>query len=613
MRPTFRTGLAGGVTVLVAVVWLVTLARVRTAGVAGDPWAVYYPVAQGLWRGDGVAAFAPLTRSGIRMPGFAVALALAAAATPNLVQAAQIVGILAAAATAGLVFWGARRLGGSLLAAVASALVVALHTEAARASLEALPDMLFVALFCATLAMALVLLASVDEASARRRALALGLLATAAFLTRPNGLALLAAVPVGLGVVITGPRRRLVLRRYGVGVGVGLVPWVALMLGLKLHGISYPQLSINASHAIEAASRSAGPVGGVFLAIWRGILDQPERVNSTVPWWLALLGLGAIVARSWRPAGPADAEGAGRVTAARLTLVVGLFMGGLLVPMHFEPRFYLFLAPLLVPAAALAVEGLARRAGRAGVAPVAALGLLVPALVVEIPVTRADNRREAGFGEEIRTVALALAGPGLGSGHLPVVGVSGAPRFLSSRTMPTPMRDGTRSALVVQGSPTDRGLDLWMSLPGEERPAGLGAPVAEPIGHSIFTAPVRVRSAASDASGRVVPLAFDLVLPQKRTCIDREMELGVSGRYRVVAAVEVPRDTAAHLGVSQGGREASTWTSQSGRVELGELDLDRGPSRLTLCASDHLLAGIIEWRTLELSAMGPPPTAAGGG
>jgi len=610
MRPSLRVALAGGVTVLVATAWLLMLARVRTAGVAGDPWAVYYPVAQGLWRGDGITAFASLTRSGIRMPGFPVALALAATVRPNLIEAGQLVGILAAGATVALVFWGTRRLGGSVLAAVAAALVVALHTETARSSLEALPDMLFVALLGASLAAALRLVDTDDEAMARRRALTLGLLADAAFLTRPNGLALVAALPVALAVVLPMPRRTAVLRRYGLGVAVGLAPWVGLMLGLRLHGISYPQLYLGASHAIEAAAREVGPVGGVFLATWRGLLGQPARITSTVPWWLALVGLGAVAWRAWQA--PAVGDPA-RAAAPRLVVVVGLVMGGLLVPMHFEPRFYLFLSPLLVPAAALAAEGLARRRGRARLAPVAALALLVPALVIEAPRTRADNAREAGFGQEIRAVAQTLERLGKGSDHLPVVGVAGAPRFLASRSVPTPMRDGALTAIIVRGQPTDRGLDLWLSLPNEDRPQGLGAPLDEPIGHAIFAAPSRLHPAASNPSARVVPVGFQLVLPHRRyNCLDRELDLAATGPRRLVADVDVPPHLAVQVRVAQGDRVVSTWTSRSGRFELGELDLASGPVKLILCSSDHLATGVIEWRALELSGGPAAETAAGG-
>lgn len=609
MRPTLRGALVGGVTVLIAIAWLVTLARVRTAGVAGDPWAVYYPVAQGLWRGDGITAFAPLTRSGIRMPGFPVALALAAAVRPNLVEAAQVVGILAAGVTVALVFWSTRRLGGSVLAAAGAGLVVALHTETARSSLEALPDMLFVALFGATLAAALKVVESDDAPTALRRAVALGLLADAAFLTRPNGLAVVAALPVALGVVLPPLGRAAVLRRYGAGVAVGLVPWFGLMLGLRLHGISYPQLYLGASHAIEAAARQVGPVAGVLLAAGRGILDQPARISSTVPWWLALVGLGAVVAQAWRRPTVSDPV---RAAAPRLAAIVGLAMGALLVPMHFEPRFYLFLAPLFVPAAALTAEGLARRSRRGRLAPVASLLLLVPALVLEAPRSRADNALEAGFGQEIRAVAESLARLGKSGDHLPVVGVSVAPRFLASRSVPTPMRDGALTAVIVRGQPTDRGLDLWLGLPDQERPQGLGAPLDEPVNHAIFTAPSRLRPAASDPSARIVPVAFRLVLPHKRqSCIERELDLGVAGRQRVVADVDAPPDLAARLQVRQGDHVVSTWTSRSGRFELGELDVAPGATTLTLCASDHLVTGVVAWRALELSTVPAPETAGG--
>jgi len=292
---------------------------------------------------------------GVVGPGYEAALALVAFVVPDLFLAAGLLAVAAAVGT--LAAWAAllRRRGDARLALLAT-LFIATNATFFRYGYSVTTDAFALLLQSAAL---YVLLARPGP----RAALAAGVLAALAFLTRYNAGVLL---PAGLIAILAGgtlqPRRARAAWLFAAGFLLPVVPWVAFSFahgtGIRLqlhHNIAYevfarargiPWDTYQAT--MQSQFRSLGDViardpGAVAGRMLFNVLDHLRLDAARLLGWpvavCALLGLALGLARPWRRLWP--------LLAAWALLFLAL------VPAFHAERYSLALLPCYATAAAL--------------------------------------------------------------------------------------------------------------------------------------------------------------------------------------------------------------------------------------------------------------------
>jgi hypothetical protein len=310
--------------------YLTLVALPQTWSSAGDPYASYFPTARALLDGEGLDAYGPMFRGQARMPLYPTLLAAASAVTPTLARAAQVLNVLAWAATMfvvalALAAWGQRRAAPLVLAGLAMNRVVG------RTAAEATPD----AFFALAVTVALAAIAWAWERGPRGFFIA-GALAGVVVLTRFNGVSLILAVPVVL--CLFRARRRHALW-YFAGALVALTPIAVLWAWLGSRGISYPNFYLKAQNL---AGHEAVATGSVIHSALSGVWDMPWRLRDAGVHQVAFfLAVATFAVASYK-------RGAVFVIAVGLASLLGI-----MAPMHHEGRYQVPFAPALLSAGAV--------------------------------------------------------------------------------------------------------------------------------------------------------------------------------------------------------------------------------------------------------------------
>jgi len=334
------------------------------------------------------------SRYGVVGPGYEVALALVGAVVPDLLLAAELLSVLAM--TVGLLLWHrllARRVDPRL--ALGAVLFMAVNATCIRYGYSATTDGLAFGLQAAALFLLLV-------PAGGRAALAAGLVAGLAFLTRYNAGTLL---PAGLLAILAGGSRHDDRRRaallFAAGFVLPLAPWVAWSLA---HGGRFAsQLHHNIAYDVFARSRGIAwddyqrTMQPEFHGLWDVVRRDPGAVLRREAFnvvdhlrhdFTDLLGrpFAACVAIGL---GFAAIDGALRRTWPILAWASLLFLS--LVPAFYSERYSLPLLPAYaaLAAAAFASPKLALPVGRVWLKPL----LIAVPIALTIPLTRAHLAR----------------------------------------------------------------------------------------------------------------------------------------------------------------------------------------------------------------------------
>jgi hypothetical protein len=553
------------------------LAIHRTGSLAGDPFAVYFPVAQNLLRGFRLDAFGPLWHGPGRQPGLPMLIALVAeiGAFSDLFRAAELLSVVGAITTLAIMLGASARLGGGPRPVLAAALIALSSWPFVRAALEALPDMACLGLTALTIA----LLAARSSWAPWLAGASAGLAA----LIRPNGIVLLPAGLLAIALERRADRGR-ALTGFVLAFALGLSPLAAPMVGLGAHGMTYPIPSTKGTILIR---EDESYLFGLLRQTARGLIALPDRLRRAASLPVLLLGAPALV---WGAV-------VRRESIAVVALIVFVAMCGSLLPLHFEARYYLFAFAMLAVAAPLGLEAmllrsmrLARtRSGPALAFAALLLGLLVwtgREVVREVP---AEQRVVLEF--ERLCVGLGRLGP---SRDAPVtVGARPADYLYSLfRECPHPARQPSRVVLVSAGL-TDPGLDAYLS-PAGQAPAGaeVGA-----IGGNVLTAlpsPPRLLT-STRATSLLENWAFRVPKERGEGCERRPLRLS-PGPHRLIARLGSDLPLAATLEVLRAGSSTVGAVrlvgAGSGRPAV-QAAFEAGPEGIAearLCAADPLRA-----------------------
>jgi hypothetical protein len=564
-------------TALAVAVLLTLLAMQRPFTIAGDPHAVYFPIVRGLFAKHGTFSFAHLADAGLRMPLYPVVLALAAWIMPTLVAAAQLVGIAAAVAVIAWSVSASVRRGAPLFAAGLAGLAQAAHPNFLRSSLEPLPDMLYLALFVAALALAIRCVEEV-EAEGEAPLVWAGVLGGAGFLVRVNGIALVIGVLFYLLFFVRGTLQMRALRglHYGKGVAIVLLPWLVIIAALQ-PDVIYPRLDLGASGSFGDAGQ-VSKLAGIAHAVWVGAKDQPARIVQVMPWWMAIAGIVALMVA------------ARRSSAARLVAVVTLAMLGMLIPMHFEPRYYLFVPAVLFPASALGVTFLIRRFG----AVKALAGFAVATILAAgfgVRNAWGELSSESGVGAELEQICAKALDLSRRTPDRPwVIGIESGHLYSNLRTCPYGQGRSTGKPpfLLVRSNSDWAGLDAFFTSGGHGPPFEM--PVLGKVGGSTIYEYPPPKQVQLGQIGSTVIADLDFHLPYHQTCLERRLNFGAGTVAR--ASVVVPDGMAMFIMLEQAEHRAPRWTSASGDIDL-DVSMFSLPGEVTvkLCAGEPLSVG----------------------
>jgi len=386
------------------------------AGIIEHDGAYYAGLAAALAGGDRAHGLSPLWPP--LYPALVAAatwlLARAHAPTPETLElAARLVSVAAGIAGLALLRRWVRRIAGARVANVALALA-AFHPRLVQFSASALTEMTFTTLVLA----ALVLLPGPDTPS-RRRDLGAGAAFGLAYLTRPEGVLLGAAVGIALALG-RGPRLR---PAFALGMAALVVPWV-LFVHSETGGFSLGEkgaYNFWREYRTEYRAHFAEPAG----ASERGF-ESPELARAIPPPRIDVLGL--VRAEPWAIAGR---------TLRRLARIAAQS-----IPLACYPIYFGF--------ALLGLPLLARR----GVRPAAAI-------LVALPVMYAPFTADRRFFVPAVPWLLALA----------AAGIDRAAEWLAPPPRRAALASGIAAALAVSGAAYSLVHPLMESAP-EHRAAG---------------------------------------------------------------------------------------------------------------------------------------------
>jgi hypothetical protein len=587
MERSLRWGrsLTWAAVLVVGVLPVLVLALHRRSSLAGDPYAIYYPVAQNLLRGFGLDSFGPLWLGPGRHPGYPMLLAVVGLFTPELHMAGLVVGVLSAVGVFVLLQLGMNRERVSGRVVVAAVAVLASSYVYLRSAVEALPDMACVALLLA----AVVLLAAEEQGERGwlRTALA-GVACGLAAAVRPNAPVIIPAAL--LSIVMLNRQRRLSKGAlFLVGFGLGFSPLLGPWLGLNAAGMEYP---IPRTFDLLELRPSEDKYAGLLRLLGRGIVKLPARLAKTAMWPVALLGVPTIV---W-------AALAVRSRLALTGLIFCAFLTGGLLPFHFEPRYYLYALVALAAAAPLGLTFVLRAAR----VPPSLVGPAFAVLVAALVVTTgrgaiADAQDEARVSRELDHVCEAL-GALAGSSRRTVVTGIHRPAYSYSYFRACPHPTGVPTNLALVPADVDAlGLDAFIGPADGPLPAGdrLHAVASQVL--------VRVASTGTTTVGpsrELFDAPWSLRMPRapKDACASRALAVP-PGRRRltVVLASDLPLAAELRLSTSLGARSIVGAGEDGGVTDVEVQVGEDGRLEAKLCAADPLVApGRVEVRRLAI-------------
>ena len=591
MPSWFTWAVRGGLLALAAA-WLIGIAALRPASLAGDPYAVYYPIAQNLADGDGLRSFGPLMIGSGRQPGYPVLLALARPFTRDMVQAGQLVGITSALFALGALMWILGRRGAPLGIVAASVLLVASGNTFVRAALESAPDMAFLATFA--LLVALLVIAHERAAPRLGLLLAAGVVAGLGALIRPNGIALL---PGGILAVVS-LSSELRSRRavsYALGFVLGVLPILLVIWGLREDGLVYPRDDVRSVVFVPKPGQSE--LAAFLEPLWSGVRNIPWRLSRVVTYPFALLGSAALVLAALRDPRP----------EARIVFWLSAALIGILVPLHFEHRYYLFMVPSLFVAGLLALPWLGRRLALRPSVPWAVV--VVSTAVITAGFANksiAEAEREIAIDREFQALC-DRALEGAPDDAWVLTGIPGDFYAYSRfRECPTPGWRPPR-LLLVPASSEDVGLARWMGIGGRPPPAA-GTLLEQRAGFELFAVPEQLRAVASNGeAAELEGLPWRLALPGPPGDCRRGSLGAAPGLAEVELVGRSDPPLVARVEVSSGGVARTAWTAGE-RGEPLRFDLEVGPDgrvEVSLCAADPLRsAGRVALESLRVAPRG---------
>lgn len=562
-----------GLPVLIALSWLLGLARGWTAALAGDPQGVYFVVAQQLQAGDGLAAFASLWYGAGRMPGLPLAIALAAFATDDLTRAAQVVNIGLALLGLALVLDSARVLRLSRSATGTAFVIVATHVVFVSSALDALPDM---GAMTATLLVLRLTFVESGNAMSSSRALAAGVVAGCGFLFRFNALALVAATPVAVAWAAPPRSRGHALGSAILGCSLMALPIAIIALGLARLGINYPNVYITPENI--SATQHVGPWVALSSAL-RGLSALPHRFGMAIGLPVALAGIPTLGVLALTR------------SVARPPLLILLAMLGLIAPLHFEARYYLFLLPPAVLGFVLALSNGLERLGPswASLVGLGVAGAVIGGTNARESVALAKHARE--HARDLRALCEALEAHA--PGHSPVIlGVEPSTyRYAHVRHCPSAQVEPSRF-LASPGTPRDFGVSLYVH-PADVPPLDGPTPIFEGAGFRAYRIdPIEL----DDGEGRVEGegrsiLSWTIALPRRpgHACEKRRVTFE-PGEDTLELTVRSTPPLIAELGVEAGDTRkvfrGAGAAGMRGHLAVGTSSI----AWLSLCAGDPLRA-----------------------
>ena len=569
-----------------ASLWLVSLLVSRSGSLAGDPYAVYFPIAQNLSAGHLLSGFGPLGVGIGRLPGFPILLTLAGGLTSDLVRAAQLANLLAAGVilVVGTRLVEQERLHPLVTAAVV--LPVVANYEFARSVLESLPDMTYLGLYVGAIA----LLTKEATAPSVRTSFDAGLVAGLGASIRLNGVAMLGA---GVAAIVWSARTNAVRRgaAFAAGFLLGALPIAWASFGLAQAGIRYPR---NEAHRLVDGAQGTWTAWASLVS--SGAAEVFPRLRSLMTSTVAGLGLwglayGAFVLR--RP-------------VARVTLVATVAMLAMLLPLHYEGRYYLFaLAPLWAAAVAFLL-GLAQRLDqKPWVGALVALILIVSQAGEKATRSWKENVREEAVDRQFQAGCAALKGP---AGAPRIVGIT-PDRYAYSRFLGCVRPEVEYpELLLVPTTSSAVGLDYFLFWDGQH----FAPPFTEVTRAAAFVfgrAPAR---APTEGARRALPHpALSVTTPTLGGCPSAELALP-PGTHAVEVAVQTHAPLVARVLLTSGGAEREGLLAGPGRVAL-PVSPGSAQATLRLCPADPLrypgtirLTGVEAVTAIQPAAEGLP-------
>jgi len=338
----------------------------------GDGYAAYFPVVWGLQDGQGLSSFLSLEYGFVRPPGYALCLFFATFLTGDL--AAGVALVTVTSALIGLLAYRQilLRLGfskGSAALAIVSLCVSEAFLHAMTASV---PDPPYFAVVM------LAVLLGMRPGSALICA-TIGFLAAAGLFLRANGLYLL---PICL-LPFLGSFRH--LAAYACGALLPLLAWsytslevkdVAFWLPSGPTGFDiqayHPEVVAGASDLLDAFARE--PLRTLGRLVVRAFITGPWDLALGAWWPVGLLSLAAL---------PAALRRRDRTALFVWLIVVAGWL--VLVPVHYEPRYYIIQASALSAGAAFTVGSVVQQPRARRFAILAAPLLILSVLISRYP------------------------------------------------------------------------------------------------------------------------------------------------------------------------------------------------------------------------------------
>jgi dolichyl-phosphate-mannose-protein mannosyltransferase len=589
-----------------AAIWLAVLAKQRPIAISGDPYGIFFPVVQGIVRGHGLSSFAPLWRGPLKMPGWPILISVFGVFEDDLIAAAQMAGALCAMVTLAVMAWALKRTGASAIEIIVAAALAATSPVFARAAMEPLPDMAA----CAALALTAYFLirgletppsAARSDRPASKLLFFAGASAGAAVLFRVNALALYPAGLVAIAVHERATRWRRVLAFSAGFIAAGLVGATPTIALFATRGIVVPHLFI------RYIDNNIGEASGFdsFVKICEhGLKETVFRVRWAMQWPIAAIGVAGMTVAIVRK----------RQLESIVAAAILFFMLGVLVPIHFEARYYVYAIPIL---AAAFVATYAAAVRRFHVPSAIAIGLV--ATIGSASALHQGRRslrlarREVKADAPFRALCDRLIEAERKKGRPVMIGIS--PVFYTFerlRMCPTP-RARPEPVVVVPAGPDDAGIDFWLAR--ETASPSAWAPVASAGDRTLFERTAEnqgywrwIGSArTSSRSQNLLEEAWRLRAPVRpsESC-ERRVVDPPPGDYRAAIAIAAEPPLTGRLTLRSGAHQRTVWgTGESSLPVDGDIEVVAGQKlELTFCIGDPLLsAGEVEIRSLALDRL----------